>query len=371
MATPHALQTSPSGHPIPEDKFDLFQYAEMLRFGDLHFHLDPATQLQAVVAIHNTRLGPAFGGCRCVPYASTQDAIQDAMRLAQGMSYKNAMARLPYGGGKAVLIQPPAIKDREPYFEAFGQFVENLGGRYITAVDSGTSVADMDYAARRTLHVLCTSRHRGGSGDPSPYTALGVRLGIQAAVAYKFKRSDLEGLHVTIQGAGHVGYHLAKELHARGARLSICDINEKAVQRCGDEFNAQVVPPEAVYDLPCQVFAPCALGGVINDHTLPRLQASIIAGAANNQLLESRHGKILQEQGILYAPDYVINAGGAIRAVIEEETELKAKIENIYPTLMEIFQRAGNSHQATSEIADHMAEEILYGPPGEPTILTK
>lgn len=372
MATSNLLRTSPSSHQCSDDEFDLFHYAEALGFGDVHFRLDSSTQLQAVVAIHNTQLGPAFGGCRCVPYGSTKDAIQDAMRLARGMSYKNAMARLPYGGGKAVLMRPPQIKDREAYFEAFGQFVENLGGRYITAVDSGTAVADMDCVARRTLHVLCTSRHRGGSGDPSPYTALGVRLGIEAAAAHKLKRSDLEGLHVAIQGAGHVGYYLAKELNGLGAQLSICDTNEKAARRCADEFNARVVPAEAIYDLPCHVFAPCALGGIINDHTLPRLQAAIIAGAANNQLFESRHGKILRERNILYAPDYVINAGGAIHAVIEEETELKAKIENIYQTLMEVFQRADHSHQATSDIADRMAEEILYGAPqltGEPTIL--
>ncbi|ABA57925.1 Glu/Leu/Phe/Val dehydrogenase [Nitrosococcus oceani ATCC 19707] len=361
MATSNLLETPRSGHPSPEDEFDFFQQAATLGFGDVHFRLDSTTRLQAVVAIHNTRLGPAFGGCRCIPYATTKTATEDAMRLARGMSYKNALAGLPYGGGKAVLIRPPLMNDRVAYFEVFGEFVESLGGRYITAVDSGTSVADMDCVARRTLHVLCTSRQRGGSGDPSPYTALGVRLGIQAAVAHRLKRSDVEGIHVAIQGAGHVGYHLAKELHKLGAQLSICDVNEKAAQRCADEFNAYIVPPAAIYDLPCQVFAPCALGGIIHDKTLPRLQASIIAGSANNQLLESRHGKILQERGILYAPDYVINAGGAIHAVTEEESELKAKINNIYSTLIEIFQRADSSRQTTNEIADRMAEEILYG----------
>jgi leucine dehydrogenase len=361
MATPNIMTAPQAGSPLVDEKRDLFQDAETLGFGDLHLRTHRPTQLRALVAIHNTRLGPAFGGCRCVPYESTEAALQDAMRLARGMSYKNALARLPYGGGKAVLIRPPQIKDREAYFEAFGRFVNDLGGRYVTAVDSGTSVTDMDRVARQTPHVLCTSRHRGGRGDPSPYTALGVRLGIQAAVAYKLKCSELEGIWVAIQGAGHVGYHLAKELHALGARLSICDLNPEAAQRCADEFNAQIVPPETIYALPSHVFAPCALGGVINEQTLPRLKAPIIAGAANNQLLAPRHGQRLQAQGILYAPDYVINAGGAIHAAVEDEVELKAKIEAIYATLMEIFQRSEHSHQATSEIADRMAENILYG----------
>jgi leucine dehydrogenase len=365
MATSNVLTVPHADSPAADDKRDLFQEAEALGFGDLHLRTHRPTQLRALIAVHSTRSGPAFGGCRCVPYVSTAAALQDAMRLARGMSYKNALARLPYGGGKAVLMQPPKIKDREAYFEAFGRFVNDLGGRYVTAVDSGTSVADMDIIARQTPHVLCTSSHRGGSGDPSPYTALGVRLGIQAAVTYKLKRSELEGIRVAIQGVGHVGYHLAKELHALGAHLSVCDLNAKAVQRCAEEFNAQIVPPEKIYALPGHVFAPCALGGILNDHTLPRLQVPIIAGAANNQLLAPQHGQALQAQGILYAPDYVINAGGAIHAAIEDETELKAKIEAIYGTLMEIFHRSEHNHQATSEIADGMAEKILYAG-GEP-----
>ena len=365
MAIPNIITVPHADSPAADDKWDLFQEAEALGFGDLHLRTHRPTRLRALVAIHSTRLGPAFGGCRCVPYVSTAAALQDAMRLAQSMSYKNALAHLPYGGGKAVLMQPPQIKDREAYFEAFGRFVHDLGGRYVTAVDSGTSVADMDIVARQTPHVLCTSSHRGGSGDPSPYTALGVRLGIQAAVAYKLKRSELEGIRIAIQGVGHVGYHLAKELRALGAHLSVCDLNSEAVQRCADEFNAQIVPPERIYTLAGHVFSPCALGGILNDHTLPCLQVPIIAGGANNQLLTPRHGQALQAQGILYAPDYVINAGGAIHAAIEDEAELKAKIEAIYATLIDIFHRSEHDHQAPNEIADGMAEEIFCAG-GEP-----
>lgn len=366
MTPSSAIRAPQSGPQITEEKFDLFRYAETLGFGDLHFRIHAPTQLRALIAIHSTRLGPALGGCRCIPYASTEAALQDAMRLARSMSYKNAFAHIPYGGGKAVLIQPPNINDRKAYFEAFGCFINELGGRYITAVDSGTSVADMDFIAERTPHVLCTSKRRGGSDDPSPYTAFGVRLGIQAAVAYKLKRSDLEGLQVAIQGAGHVGYYLARDLHDLGAKLSVCDINEAAAQRCADEFNARITPPEAIYEAPCQVFAPCALGGIINDQSLLRLQPSIIAGSANNQLLAPHHGLALHRQGILYAPDYVINAGGAIHAATEDEAELRARITAIYNTLMEIFQRSEQDNQATSEIADRMAEEILHSVPENP-----
>ena len=235
---------------------DIFGQAETFGLADIHFKADPATGLRAIIAIHSTRLGPAIGGCRCVPYESFTSAVLDAMKLAQAMSYKAAINDLPCGGGKAVLPRPAWIRDRPAFFEALGDFVEQLGGRYIAAVDSGTTVADMDAVARRTTYVGCTSTEAGGTGDPSPWTALGVCRGIEAAARVALGRSDLDGLHVVIQGAGHVGYSLATELHERGARLTVSDIDQAATSRCADEVGAGVIPPDHVYDMVCDVFTP-------------------------------------------------------------------------------------------------------------------
>ncbi len=338
---------------------DLFQEASALGFGDIHIKIDPDCGLHAIIAIHSTRLGPALGGCRCIPYASTEAALLDAMRLARGMTYKAAISGLSQGGGKAVLMRPPEIGEREAYFESFGRFVDSLGGRYITAVDSGTSPADMDIIARRTRHVACTSSHHAGSGDPSPHTALGVRRGIEAAVRFALGRDSLEGVHVAMQGVGHVGYPLARELRAHGARLTVCDVDRLAVERCVDEFGAAAATTEGIYELACDVFAPCALGAVINDQTLPRLAARIVAGAANNQLAELRHGDRLHERGILYAPDYVINAGGILQIALREESALRAKLFAIYDTLTEIFRRSAREDTPPQRVADRMVEDML------------
>ena len=338
---------------------DLFQTAEAMQFGDIHVKTDGKTGLRAVIAIHNTNLGPALGGCRCVPYTDTAAAILDAMRLAQGMSYKSVIAGIAHGGGKSVLMRPEYIPDREAYFEAFGGFVEELNGRYITAVDSGTSVADMDIITRRTRHVVSTSGAQGGAGDPSPYTARGVLLGILAAVAFTFDRDDLDGVHVAIQGAGHVGYFLARELAERGAILSICDNKPHAAQRIADEFHAQVVDKNAIYDVPCDVFAPCALGGVINEETVGRINAKIIAGAANNQLSTTAIGERLHQKGVLYAPDYVINAGGLIQVSLTNQSDIERKVDAIHATLLEIYRRSRRDNQPTNVIADAMAREII------------
>lgn len=338
---------------------DLFTTAEAHGAGELHFKNDPNTQLRAIIAIHSTKFGPAASGCRCQPYLSTDTAIIDALRLARGMSYKAALAGLPSGGGKAVLIRPKVIRDREAYFESFGDFIESLAGRYITAVDSGTSPADMDVIARRTRHVLSVSERKGGSGDPSPFTARGVRLGIETAVSHRLKRSDLEQLRVAIQGTGQVGYHLAKELHERGAQLTVTDVNPRAMERCADEFGARIIPSEEIYQVRCDLFSPCALGAVINDATIRRFDTRIIAGAANNQLEAPHHGQLLQQRGILFVPDYVINAGGLIFVMLSNPIEREQKLQSMMQMLDLLFRRSAEDGIPSFWQADIMAEEIL------------
>ncbi len=338
-----------------QDSF--LEQAVQLGVGELHFKIDQRVGLYAVVAIHNTTLGPALGGCRCVNYPNSSEAIKDAMRLARGMSYKSAICKLPYGGGKSVLMRPRLMEDRVAYFEVFGEFLEQLGGRYIAAVDSGTSVEDMDAIAHRTQHVTCTSDQ---AGDPSPLTALGVFRGIEAAARFSLQRSDLEDLHVAIQGVGHVGHALAALLHEAGARLTVADHNPTLVKRCVDEFDALAVPAQSILDVEADVLAPCALGGIINDNSIHRLRCAIVAGSANNQLSTPVHGMQLQQLGILYAPDYVINAGGLIRVAIPDEQQAHERVMAIYDTLYEIFEQAAKDEQPPELVADSMAETILY-----------
>ncbi|MFV2057655.1 MAG: Leu/Phe/Val dehydrogenase [Thiohalomonadales bacterium] len=338
---------------------DLLEVAGSMQFGDIHIKTDAKTGLKAIIAIHNTHLGPALGGCRCVSYPTHDAAVLDAMRLAQGMSYKAAIATIPHGGGKSVLIKPDMPYDREAMFESFGEFVETLAGRYITAVDSGSSVKDMDVIARKTKHVVSISKHAGGKGDPSPYTSLGVLRGIQAAVQFKLGKDSLAGIHVAIQGAGNVGYHLSKLLVDLGAKISVCDSKPEAERRFATDFNARIVPNEAIFDLDCDVFAPCALGAILNDKTAHSLKASIVAGGANNQLANPRVAQLLHKRGILYATDYVINAGGLIHVSIDNAEEIKLKVDHIYDALQEIFQRSQEDDLPTSVVADDIAQEII------------
>lgn len=345
---------------------DILDFAAKMHCQELHMQVDNATGLKGIIAIHDTTLGPALGGCRCVEYPSTTEAVLDAIRLARGMTYKSALAGLPLGGGKMVLMKPAHITDRVAYFKAAGRFVDSLQGRYVTAVDSGTSVEDMDIIATETKHVTSTSHGGLTVADPSVLTAHGVERGIEAAVKFKLKKDSLAGLHVTIQGVGHAGYNLAKNLHAKGVRLTIYDINKEAAKRCVTEFGATAVDSlDKLLSLECDVFAPSALGGVINDNTISKLKASIVAGCANNQLAESRHGMALLEKDILYAPDYVVNAGGVIYVAVNyshiTEAQAKQKIEHLYDTLMEIFTRSEKEKRATNEIADILARERLTG----------
>jgi len=340
----------------------LFRYAELLNYGDVHFKFDPATGLRAIIAIHHLKRGPAIGGCRLVTYANADDALEDALRLGYMMSYKAAINHLSHGGAKSVILKPKKIKDREALFSSFGRFVNELGGRYITAVDSGTHPADMDIIARYTSFVTCTTLS-GNSGDPSPETAFGVRRGIEAAVKFKLGRDSLEGVHVAIQGAGSVGYHLAKELKQLGARITQCDINSAHLERCVNDFQVDVCASDAIYDVAADVFAPCALGAILNLETIRRLQVSIVAGSANNQLAHHQYGAALFERDILYVPDFVINAGGLIHvAVIYDHADQKKaheQISDIYDTAMAIFEKSKQENRATNEVADQMAEERL------------
>ncbi len=340
----------------------MFDRIEHARLDELHLRHDRPSGLRAIIAIHNTRLGPALGGCRCIEYANDEAAIDDAIRLARGMSYKNALADIPQGGGKAVIIKPAQVADRTALYRAFGQFINELGGRYITAVDSGTALTDMDEVAAVTPYASGTSRD---GFDPSPMTALGVHAGIKAAVTHRTGQPSLRNLRVAIQGVGNVGYPLARLLHEDGARLLVSDSDQARVQRCVSELGAETVSPDAIYDAECDVFAPCGLGGVINEQTADRLRCAIVAGAANNQLADEAQGARLHERGILYAPDYVINAGGVIRASLgylgEPSSEIRRRTLALETTLRELFERARAQDLRPEQVADRTAEDILYG----------
>ncbi|SHH22544.1 leucine dehydrogenase [Hydrocarboniphaga daqingensis] len=331
------------------------------------FHHDRASGLKAIIAVHDTQLGQGLGGCRMFPYATDDDALTDVLRLSRGMTYKAALAGLRQGGGKSVIIGDPRAAKTPELIDAMGRFVERLGGQYVVAEDSGTSVADIRRMAAFTRHVGgladAASTAAGRTGDPSPATALGVFYGLRAAVRHQLGRDDLRGLRVAIQGVGNVGHRLAGHLHAAGAELWVTDAYAPSVDRCVAAYGARAVAMNEIYGLDVDVFAPCALGAVLNDRTIPLLQARVIAGAANNQLAEPRHDHVLMERGILYAPDYVINAGGIIDIYYEGEhydaAVVDAHLQRIGTTLAAIFQRSAAEHRPTGSIADKMAEEIF------------
>ena len=342
---------------------DVFGKLSTYDFGEVHFKLDKATQLKAIVAIHDSRLGPALGGCRFIEYATDEAAYIDALRLARGMTYKAAITNLGHGGGKSVIMKPERHFDRSALFSAFGRFIEDLRGHYITAEDSGTGLEDMEIIRAQTKHVTGIDPSHGGSGDPSPFTALGVRRGIEACVKFKLGKTDLKGVHVAVQGVGHVGYYLCKELHAAGAKLTVADVDKLKSERAKREFGAAITTIDKVAEVDCDVFAPCALGAGLNDDTIPHLTASIVAGAANNQLLEPRHGDDLHARGILYAPDYAINAGGLVNVAQEvkgyDAKAAREKTLKIYDTIYDICERSKKLNAPTYKVADLMAEERL------------
>lgn len=321
---------------------------------------DTASGYRGIIAIHDTTLGPALGGTRFWQYATDEEAIIDALRLARGMTYKNAVAGLNLGGGKSVIIGNNRTPNREMLFRAHGRFVDSLGGRYVTAEDVGTSTGDMDFVHMETDYVAGLA---GASGDPSPVTAHGVFRAIQASAQHHWGSDSLAGKTVAIQGCGNVGHHLARELAAAGAKLVVTDIDPERVKRVAAETGARAVVTDEIYRQQADIFAPCALGAVINDETLPQLRCEIVAGAANNQLLEDRHGDELAAKGILYAPDYVANAGGVINVYSElagwdRERSLR-KADEIYNTVLNVFDIAEQDGIPTYRAADRLAERRI------------
>ncbi|MCY1211865.1 Leucine dehydrogenase [compost metagenome] len=339
----------------------MFAMMETARLEALHLANDPATGLKAIIAIHNTRLGPALGGCRYLAYPDDESAIRDAIRLAQGMSYKAALAGLDQGGGKAVIIRPAHVPDRAALFESFGRMIESLNGRYITAVDSGTSSADMDCIAQQTRYVTSTT----AAGDPSPHTALGVFAGIRATAHARLGSDDLEGLRIAVQGLGHVGYALAEQLHAAGAELLVSDLDSGRVQLAIEQLGAQPVAADAFLTTPCDILAPCGLGGVLNAQTVDQLRCAAVAGAANNQLASPEIADEMEARGILYAPDYVINSGGLIYVALKHKGEslpaITAHLSRISQRLTEIYAHAQADKRSPARVADAMAERLLFG----------
>lgn len=358
---------SQGNHKLSEHRHidSIFRYAEILGFGEIHIKIDHATGLHAIIAIHNTQLGPAIGGCRLIHYDHTDYALVDAMRLAQMMSYKAAICDLPHGGAKAVIMKPKTMKDRTAFFKVFGEFVQEQQGKYITAVDSGTDPNDMDTIASQTSYVTCTT-FGGYAGDPSPQTALGVRRGIEAAVKFKLGKDNLKGVHIAIQGAGHVAFALCRELIAGGAKITLTDINANALQRIVEEFGTDVirtVPPDKIYEVPCDVFAPCALGAVLNFANIHKLKAVIVAGSANNQLANHHFDALLFQRDILYVPDFIINSGGLIHVANiydhGDAEKANAQIYNLYDKLLHLFERAHQERRPTNEIAEVIALEKI------------
>jgi leucine dehydrogenase len=339
---------------------DLFDTVSKMGHEQVVLCHDASCGYRGIIAIHSTTLGPALGGTRFWHYASSDEAIVDALRLARGMTYKNAVAGLNLGGGKSVIIGDNKTTKRELMFRAHGRFVESLGGRYITAEDVGTSTHDMDFVHMDTNHVAGLA---GRSGDPSPVTAHGVFRSIQASAKHRWGSDDLSGKTVTIQGCGHVGYYLAKELSEAGAKLIVTDIDTERARRVVDDFGAHGVALDEIYGAKADIFAPCALGGIINDTTLPLLKVEIVAGAANNQLLEPRHGDELEDKDILYAPDYVANAGGVINVYGElagwDSSRALRQAAEIYDTVLHVFEIAKQDGIPTYQAADRLAERRL------------
>lgn len=328
---------------------------------------DARTGLKAIIAIHSTELGPAAGGTRLWSYADDDEALRDVLRLSQGMSYKNAMAGLKFGGGKAVILGSADFTGSDALYERYGEFVEQLNGDYVTAEDVGMSVEIMEKVARKTRYVAGLSRKKGqAGGDPSPKTSFGIFKGIEAAVRFKLGNETVQGLTVAVQGVGHVGYYLCKFLHEAGAKLLVADMDDERVKRVTDEFGGQGVPLDEILGREVDVVAPCALGAILNEQSIPALQTGIVAGGANNQLHTTEDGQRLHDAGILYAPDYVINGGGIINVASEyygdaTDEEVWDMVAAIGPRLTGIFEESAASGMPTNIVADEQARRIIAG----------
>lgn len=342
----------------------IFKTMEQYDYEQLVFWHDESSGLKAITAIHDTTLGPALGGCRMWPYETEEEAIEDALRLSRGMTYKNAAAGLNLGGGKTVIIGDPKKDKSEALFRAFGRFINGLDGRYITAEDVGTTTQDMDTIYSETDYVVGLSISYGSGGNPSPKTALGVFRAMQRTAKEAFGSDSLSGKTVAVQGVGNVAYTLCEMLHEDGAKLIVTDINKEAVDRAVEAFGATAVEPEEIFSVEADVFAPCALGAILNDDTIPTLKVKAICGSANNQLLDiDKHGEMLKERGIIYAPDFIANSGGVINVADElngyVEERAVAKIDEVYNQMDKIFAIAERDSITTAKAADILAEERI------------
>ncbi len=342
----------------------LFERIEQREHEQVVFCSDQASGLRAIISIHDTTLGPSLGGCRMWQYVDEEAALRDVLRLSHGMTYKASIAGLNLGGGKSVIIGDPRQDKNELLFRTFGRFVDGLGGRYITAEDVGTSVRDMEYVHMETDYVTGIEQAHGGSGDPSPVTALGVYTGMKACANRRYGTDALDGKRVSVQGMGHVGQHLVALLVNDGAEVYVTDIESDRMEEVVDAHGVEAVGPDEIYGLDVDIFSPCALGGILNDETIPQLRCGIVAGGANNQLDDAdRHGAALKEKGVLYAPDYAINAGGLINVYNElqgynRERALR-QAEGIYDILMDIFDRADAEDIPTNAASDRVAEDRI------------
>lgn len=340
----------------------VFNHIEFDNHEQVVFCNDKESGLKAIIAVHSTKLGPAVGGCRMWDYASDADALEDVLRLSKGMTYKNAMAGLPFGGGKSVILGDAKKIKSEALFRSFGRFIQSLSGRYISAEDVNITTGDIAIVNKETNFVTGLE---GKSGNPAPFTALGTFLGIKAAAKHKFGTDDLKDLRVSVQGMGSVGFYLCEHLHKAGAKIVATDLNKEALQRAHEQFGAQIVELDDIYGQDVDIYAPCALGATINDKTLDLIKAKVVAGCANNQLAEARHGQALKEMGILYAPDYVINAGGIINVSFEQDEggysaeKATKKVNEIYTTLLDIFDKAEQRDKPTGVVADEIARDII------------
>lgn len=346
------------------ENFPLFGQLQNYEHEQIVVCSEPNIGLKAIIAVHNTTLGPALGGVRMWPYNNEEEAIRDVLRLSRGMTYKAAISGLNLGGGKAVIIGDPRKEKNEALFRAFGRYVDGLGGRYITAEDVGINVQNMEWVHMETKYVTGLPKAIGGSGDPSPVTAYGVYQGMKACAKKAYGSDSLEGKRISIQGAGHVSSHLARFLSEEDAELFICDIYDDKVNALAEEVGAQVVDPDEIYGLDVDIFSPCALGGIVNDDTIDHLKCDIIAGAANNVLdQEEKHGQMLLDNDILYAPDYVINAGGLINVASElegyNETRAHEQASKIYETILSILDYSEENNTPTFVASNILAEKRI------------
>lgn len=340
---------------------EIFKYMEKYGYEQLVLCHDKTSGLKGIICVHDTTLGPALGGLRMWNYKTEEEAITDALRLARGMTYKNAAAGLNLGGGKSVIWGDAKTQKTEELFRAFGRFVDSLGGRYITAEDVGTSVEDMEWVRLETDNVAGL---RELSGDPSPFTSLGIYMGMKATAKAAFGSDSLKGKTVAVQGLGHVGYYLCKHLHEEGAKIIATDLYPENVKRAVEEFGAVAVKPEEIYGVQCDIFSPNALGAIINDETIPQFKTKVIAGGANNQLKEpEKHGVMMKEMGFFYAPDYIINAGGVINVAEEltgyDKERATKRVMGVFDNVSKVFEIAKRDNIPTYIAADRLAEERI------------